>query len=467
MIVGGGPSDSGVATTSADVADLSAGQPAYTPAAPMNLARIHLSAVLLPDRAVLVTGGSAQRENRQQAALPAEIYDPAADTWTQVAAASVARLYHSVALLLPDARVVVAGGNPPPFGSQVPWEPPDPNEELRIEVYSPPYLFRGPRPEIASVPVEWRYGDTVDVSTPDADRVRWASLVRPGVTTHSYNTSQRLVDLPISRQGGGAVTVEVTGEPNLAPPGWYMLFLTDTAGVPSVAAWVHLQGAPQPATLSGYAQEVLATPGLAGYWRLDETGGTVAFDAHAGRHGRYVNAPRLGVPGPDGGTGTGFDGTGQYVDLPRLVADDFSLELWFQARSGTGIGNRQWWQGAGLFDGEVPGVVNDFGTSLDTQGRVWAGTGNPDVSLHSDPGLADGAWHHVVFTRVRASGTITLYVDGAQVATGRAGTAALSSPPALRVGMLQSGLRPLTGAVAHAAAYTVALPAATVARHHA
>ena len=114
------------------------------------------------------------------------------------------------------------------------------NEEMRLDVYSPPYLFKGPRPVITAVPEEWHYGETVDISSLQAVDIRWASLVRSGVTTHSFNTGQRLVDLPITAQGGGTLKATVTNEPNLAPPGWYMLFLVNQQGVPSVAKWIHL-----------------------------------------------------------------------------------------------------------------------------------------------------------------------------------------------------------------------------------
>ena len=105
--------------------------------------------------------------------------------------------------------------------------------------------------------------------------------------------------------------------------------------------------------------------------------------------------------------------------LPRLISDDFSLELWFSSRGGHGTNVAQWWQAAGLLDGEVPGTVDDFGTSLDAAGQVWAGTGNPDTSIHSRPGLADGKWHHVVLTRKESAGALTLFVDGVQASAGR------------------------------------------------
>jgi hypothetical protein len=240
MIIGGGPGDASNATGSTSVIDMTEPDPRFQPGAPMSLPRMHLNAVLLPDRTVFVSGGALAREEAVAARLESEIYDPATGTWRIAAAATVRRMYHSVALLLPDGRVVAAGGNPPPYGHQVPWVPPDENEELRLEVYSPPYLFSGARPTLSAVPTEWARGQQVEIRTPHAGDIRWLSLIRPGATTHAFDNSQRLIDVPISQQGAGVVRAAVPVEPTLAPPGWYMLFLVDTAGVPSVASWVHL-----------------------------------------------------------------------------------------------------------------------------------------------------------------------------------------------------------------------------------
>lgn len=246
MILGGAtPAGEDNAIDSVDIVDLKTltnPLPTYQPAARMLLPRVHLNAVLLPDRTVFVCGGALQREGgtarKITARYQSEIYDPLDNTWRLAATAQVARMYHSVALLLPDGRVVAASGNPDK-GHQVVWEPPDPNEELHIEVYSPPYV-QGPRPTIGTVPTEWRYGQTVIVPSPQAGNIRWVSLIMNGVTTHSFNTGQRLVDVEILSQGNGQLNVRMTADSNIAPPGWYMLFLTDNARVPSVAAAVHL-----------------------------------------------------------------------------------------------------------------------------------------------------------------------------------------------------------------------------------
>ena len=172
------------------------------------------------------------------ARLQGEIYNPATDTWTPAATATVPRLYHSTALLLPDATVVTAGSNPD-GGSHVIWDD-DPNEEMRLEVFSPPYLFRGPRPVISTAPAQCNYGQSIQIKSPQSANIRWASLMRNCVTTHSYDGSQRLVDLDVTSLANGTVTATVPQNRNLAPPGWYMLFLVDNNGVPSVASWIRL-----------------------------------------------------------------------------------------------------------------------------------------------------------------------------------------------------------------------------------
>jgi hypothetical protein len=242
MICGGGPvgmADHSDATDAVSIVDLTATDPHYVPAAPMALPRLHLNAVILPDHTVFVGGGSLQHEDEPLARLEAEIYDPASNTWSVMAAATVPRLYHSTALLLPDGRVVAAGGNPE-NGSQVAWEPPDPHEEMRLEVFSPPYLFRGPRPQITDVPRTASYGQAIAITTSQAGTIRWASLVKNGVTTHSFDSGQRLVDLTITSQANRTVQATVPTNPNLVPPGWYMLFLVDQQGVPSIARWIQI-----------------------------------------------------------------------------------------------------------------------------------------------------------------------------------------------------------------------------------
>jgi hypothetical protein len=146
---------------------------------------------------------------------------------------------------------------------------------------------------------------------------------------------------------------------------------------------------------SPYNHAVLGTPALAGYWPLAEAGGTVAFDVFGASHGSYIGHPRLGAPGArPAATAAGLNGLDQYVLLPRLITDDFSLELWFSSRGGRGTNVTQWWQAAGLLDGEVPGTVDDFGTSMDASGQVGRHRNDTDP-FPPRPGRRRGiTWYH-------------------------------------------------------------------------
>jgi plastocyanin len=230
LVMGGGDP----AIDLVDQIDLTAATPTYTPAAPLHHARMHLNAVLLPDRTVFVSGGGGMGEANP--VKEAEIYDPATDAWTEAATATVARLYHSVALLLPDGRVITAGSNPHRG-----------DDELRLELFHPPYLFRGPRPFITDAPDAIAYGQTIEIHTPQGADIEWIELIRPMATTHSCDTEQRLLDLPIERRRNPCrLRATVPKNPNLAPPGWYMLFIVNRDRIPSVARWVHLRpAAPQ------------------------------------------------------------------------------------------------------------------------------------------------------------------------------------------------------------------------------
>jgi hypothetical protein len=241
MIMGGGPAgkpNKTDAIDNVDIVDLKGPNPHFVPASPLNFARLHLNAVLLPDHTVFVTGGSLKQEDQPLARLIPEIYDPATDTWTPMAPSTVPRLYHSTALLLPDGTVVTAGGNPE-GGTHVQWDH-DPQEEMRLEVFHPPYLFRGQRPTITSAPAQCTHGQTIQITSPHAASTKWASLISNCVTTHSFDSNQRLVDLDIVSHTGGVVKATVPHNRNIAPPGWYMLFLVDNDGVPSVGAWIQL-----------------------------------------------------------------------------------------------------------------------------------------------------------------------------------------------------------------------------------
>lgn len=162
------------------------------------------------------------------------------------------------------------------------------------------------------------------------------------------------------------------------------------------------------------------------------------------------------------GQALSFDGN-DYVQIPRSIQDDFTIEFWVNTTY-VGNGTNQWWNGAGLVDSDIPFANDDFGVSLG-QGKVLFGTGKPDVTIRSGV-IADGLWHHVAATRKRSTGALNLYVDGALVASGTGGTQSLSAATSLRIGSLQTGGPYFRGKLDEVTLYGRDLSAAEVATIH-
>ena len=218
-----------IATRSCAIVDLSGANPRYRATGRLHEPRMHLNATLLPDRTVLANGGARVEEHRVDASLHAEIFNPRTGRWTLGAKSRVPRLYHSTSLLVPDGRVVTAGSNPAPKA-----------DELRIEVYSPPYLFKGPRPQLTLARDRVAYGGRMRATVPGAADLREINLLRPGATTHAFNNEQRLLGLEVSVDAPDRVTLTFPRRRTIAPPGWYMVFAISADGVPSVGQFVRL-----------------------------------------------------------------------------------------------------------------------------------------------------------------------------------------------------------------------------------
>ena len=151
------------------------------------------------------------------------MWDPATENWTTMASQQFPRLYHSGAVLLPDGRVLTVGGN----------------NVQQTEVYEPPYLFKGARPTINSAPASVNYGQTFFVETPNATGITQVTWIALSSVTHSFNMNQRINRLSFSQVAGG-LNVVAPSNANLAPPGYYMLFILNGNGVPSVAKIVRI-----------------------------------------------------------------------------------------------------------------------------------------------------------------------------------------------------------------------------------
>ncbi|RYF38381.1 MAG: DUF1929 domain-containing protein, partial [Cytophagaceae bacterium] len=195
--------------------------------------RMWASATVLPNGEVFVSGGSSQENQNTNSALVAEIWNPATKVFRQVAAAQTFRLYHSASLLLQDGTVLTGGGGAP-----------GPAFQNNVEIYYPPYLYNAQgiekqRPLITQMPAAARYNQTVAVTYTSQNPIQRATLVRLGAATHSIDSGQQFADLPITVQAGVA-NVTLPANANIAPPGFYYVFLLDNQGTPSVAKIVAL-----------------------------------------------------------------------------------------------------------------------------------------------------------------------------------------------------------------------------------
>lgn len=212
------------------VLDLNGAAPRVTPTANVAQVRNLANGTVLADGKVAVTGGSRVYNQLVDVANAVEIWDPATGQWSTGAVAQKPRLYHSSALLLPDATVLSLGGGAP-----------GPVLNLNAEIYYPPYLFArdgsgtlAPRPSITAAPPTLPLGTVFGVSVGSGVTVGRVTLVRAGSSTHGVNVDQRFLELNFTQQGG-RLTVTAPTDARVAIPGYYMLFVFDRAGVPSVA----------------------------------------------------------------------------------------------------------------------------------------------------------------------------------------------------------------------------------------
>jgi hypothetical protein len=224
----------------------------------MHAGRVMPDTVLLPSGQVLVVGGGrfgqsggllahftssdvGGRPNKGawDPVFEPELFDPATETWTKLCPKPIARLYHTTAILLPDARVLVAGHdgalNMRPFD----------DSQYDLEIYSPPYLFDAngglaPRPEIISGPNSARHGEEILLHVRSGNGVARLSLIRQSSTTHQINSDQRCIGLLFRENGEGGLVASLPNSGGIAPPGYYMLFVVDSEGVPSTAHWLRV-----------------------------------------------------------------------------------------------------------------------------------------------------------------------------------------------------------------------------------
>lgn len=299
------PKANSVAT--AFVLDMNLPSPSWRSVPPMAFARTQHNLTILPDGNVFVVGGSTDSDVFHTAACvrQAELWNPTTETFTTMATMSEPRHYHSTSLLLPDGRVLVAGGGR--FGPDFP----------SAEIYSPPYLFKGPRPSITSAPAMIEYGSTFAVGTPGNAAVSRVALIGTGSVTHAFDANQRYMELPFSVVPGG-LSITAPSNGSLTPPGYYMLFLVDGNGVPSVGSILRIPGPWEdltaPTAPSGLA--VAASPGKASltWTAATDNVGVALYNVHRGTTPGFdpTSANRVGQTPSTTFDDTGF-ATGTYL----------------------------------------------------------------------------------------------------------------------------------------------------------
>lgn len=236
LVAGGGGS-----VRDSRVIDINGAGPKVSTTGSMAFGRRQNNLTLLADGTALATGGNssgAELVDLNNGVYNAELWNPATGQWKTLAAQQATRQYHSAALLLSDGRVLSAGGGLCDRCDAVGYL------AKNAEVFTPPYLYKkdgsgqlAPRPSITTAPATIDFGTRFAVSTPDAGSIAKVGLVRPGAVTHSVDMDQRYVPLSFSA-GADSLTVNAPPNANVAPPGPYMLFIVDAAGVPSMAKMV-------------------------------------------------------------------------------------------------------------------------------------------------------------------------------------------------------------------------------------
>jgi galactose oxidase len=216
------------------VININGSAPVVTKTGPMKWPRNFGNGVVLANGQVVAAGGldNGKGFSDDGAIRPAELFDPATQTWSELSAMDKPRPYHSIALLLADGRVLVGGGGLCSSSDNCAVNHPD------VEILSPPYLFSGTRPGQPTAPGSVTTGSSFTVTV--SGTVTGFSLVRLTGVTHSVNTDQRFMRLNFTGSGG-SYSVQAPANKNIAPPGYYMLFALNGQAPSTQAAMVRIQ----------------------------------------------------------------------------------------------------------------------------------------------------------------------------------------------------------------------------------
>ncbi len=369
LVAGGGNS-----LASARTINLNGASPQVSTTASMATGRRQHNLTVLADGTVLATGGNSSGAglvDMNNGVYTAELWNPATGTWRTLASEQVTRQYHSTALLLPDGRVLSSGGGI--CGAC------DSQGYLakNAQVFSPPYLFKkdgsgdlAARPTITSAPGTVSYNADFTIGTPAPSSIGKVAMVRLGAVTHSVNMEQRYVPLSFTA-GGGNLTATAPLNANIAPPGYYMLFVIGTDGVPSVASMVRVENDTSPPAAPSLTDTDPDSP-------ANDNNPEVKGSAEAGSTVRiYSTADCTGSPLASGSAAT-FSGAGITTPVPSNQTTNLRATATDSADNASGCSSAL----AYTHDSSAPATPSLTDTDPDSP----ANDNNPEVKGSAEAG---------------------------------------------------------------------------------
>ena len=286
------------------VIDINGASPVVTTTQSLSSRRRLVNATILADGRVLATGGSDVWNELVGVNYSAEIWNPSTGQWLHGPNEARSRLYHSSAILMPDASVLVLGGGAP-----------GPEVNTNVEVYYPPYLYNAAggfatRPVVDDAPSAIDIGETFAVGLGSTATISRVVLIKTTSASHSFNMDQRFIELTFQQNGAGLVAQAPTRATD-APPGFYLLFVFNSAGTPSIAKIAKIGVAP---VVNPAVTPILDNPGnQAGQvgtavtlqlFADDPNGDTLTYGASGLPPGLFVNASTGAITGTPSASGT-------------------------------------------------------------------------------------------------------------------------------------------------------------------
>ena len=382
--------------------DISGDAPVTTEIDDLGGARNFSNMLLLPTGEVMILGGGSATGVNALGDLYKDvvIWNPETNEIREQDAEALGRLYHSTAILLPDATILsLGGGAPGPF------------KNTNGEIYRPEYLFNddgtpADRLVILDAPDKVGQRETFEITVDDPTDVARVTMVKNGSVTHTLNMETRFEDIAYTTRADGTLVLDPPDNANVFTPGAWMIFVFNEAGVPSHAATVMV--------------------GLGGEHYMPALGNFVTLSGAA----EIISDNHIQLT-PEENWMTGNVTTNDRIDFD----DDFTLSLEVY------LGDSDAADGATILFHNAPhgadatgesagglgaqGIANGFGIEFDTwnnddaevshnhTGFFHTNGGLTEIGTHVavDP-LEDGAWHDVVVSWDASAQTISYTLDG-------------------------------------------------------